>query len=134
MIWEWNGWHWSPQPSTKPWGVHVHLPGEVWSVHPASIPEDHRHCFRVVARRARAPFVERLDGIMTWLQGVPELNDTTSAVQWLSEVWRIEEESSANVQAPAFVELELGKMLLCDDGWLDKTELAWLRSRRVPCG
>ncbi len=128
-IWDWTGWHWALRPPSKPWGVHVNLPGEGWSVHPRSRPRNHRRCLRVVGGRISVPATQRSEAITLWLERVPELNDTTAAAQWLSEVWEIEEGCSLSLELPTFQELALGRMLLRDDGWLDVTERAWLITR-----
>jgi hypothetical protein len=132
MIWQWTGWHWRPPAPEKPWGVHVELPGERWSVHPGTYPDSHSRCLWLVQRRVPASRGGFSQAAETWLERVPEVHDAVSVTAWLREVWGAENMSPGTLVPSTFVELELGRMLLRDDGWLDRTELTWLRSRRAP--
>jgi hypothetical protein len=127
-VWEWNVWYWRPQPPKKQGGIHLDLPDEHWSVHVVEETRDHARCLRVVrgvvalrpSRRARA--------LREWLRDIPEVQDPVSVWKWLSDVWAWEDACSDRLESGAFMELELGRLLLRDDGWLDLAELEYLRT------
>ncbi len=126
-IWEWNVWYWRLQPSRKGRGVHVDLPPERWSVHTGATP-DHAVCLRVAKGSVRLRPLRRGRALREWQRDVPEVYDPRSVRRWLSEVWAWEDACGDSVESRSFVELELGRLLLRDDGWLDAGELAHLRT------
>ncbi len=126
-VWEWNVWYWRPQPSRKQGGLHVDLPGEHWSVHVVKEPEDHARCLRVVRGAMALRPTRAARAIREWLADAPEMQDPRPVWKWLSEVWAWEDACSDRLESGAFLELELGRLLLRDDGWLDPAELGYLR-------
>jgi hypothetical protein len=135
-IWEWNVWYWRPQPAKKRSGLHVELPGEHWTVHVGDEPQDHSQCLRVV-RGALPLRPSRLTrATREWLLDVPELQDPRVVWAWLAEVWASEQACTNKLDSGSFAELELGRLLLRDDGWLDLAELDYLRkhTRRSRAG
>lgn len=67
-----------------------------------------------------------------WRAGSSELIDRSSVDAWLDEVWRREAERqdpTTVFTSGSFLELELGRLLVGDDGWLDTGELHYLREK-----
>jgi hypothetical protein len=126
-VWSWNVWYWRPEPRRKGDGVHVALSDERWSVHPGIPAPDHARCLRVVPGSVRLRPRKRGRAISEWLRDAPETINRSAVHAWLWEAWLWEELCTDTVDSRSFVELELGRLLLRDDGWIDPVELAYLR-------
>ncbi|MBN1424002.1 hypothetical protein JXA88_05530 [Candidatus Fermentibacteria bacterium] len=125
-MWEWNVWYWRVIPPRKGAGIHVQGP-EPWCVHAEPSPVTHDRCRQVVPSPAPAPIVMRRHAFDQWCADTPELMNPQRVRCWLTEVWDSEEGCPDDRWRSSFRELELGRLLIRDDGWLDASELAYLR-------
>jgi hypothetical protein len=129
-IWEWRE-SWGAVIPAKGSTIKVRLGAEQWSVRVSEKPPRDDVPITITDGEVAAWPPPRPRAINNWLSHIPELNDRQAAAAWLREVWNqeVSRRNSANqLSADSFVELELGKLFLRDDGWLDEGELAWLRS------
>jgi hypothetical protein len=127
---EWNVWYWRVVAPGKGRGIHVDLDSEKWAVHAGSPLRDHSRCLSVVESRLALGSQQRNHAVTDWLLDVPELNNPTRARMWLGEVWNSGEKRRTVLVNSSFEELELGRLFLRDDGWLDRAELSYLRAHR----
>jgi hypothetical protein len=126
-IWEWNVWYWRVVPSVKRPVIRFHIPGDSSAFHQAPRSTARADILRIAStRRPLVPRV-RLHQIRVWLSDIPERNNPDRAKEWLNEVWELEGSCRSDFSNSSFVELELGGLLMRDDGWLDVGELSYLR-------
>lgn len=128
-MWEWNVWYWRVVPPRKGAGVHVEG-ADPWSVHAGTNFRGHARCLRVVPLSASPPLVHRRAAIDAWMKDAPEIMNPSRVRQWLNEVWESEKGCPEDRRRSSFVEQEVGRLLIRDDGWLDHGELAFLRRIR----
>ena len=129
-IWEWRE-SWGAVIPAKGSSLKVRLGTEQWSVRISEKPPRSDIPITVTNGEVVDWPPPRNRAIHNWLSHIPELNDRDAATAWLREVWNqeaLEPISPNRLSAHSFVELELGKLLLRDDGWLDRGELGWLRT------
>jgi hypothetical protein len=129
QIWEWNVWYWRVLPAQKGRGIHVELPGEAWAVHPGGSAFRHGRCLFIRPDERPVSTIFQSQAMRDWLADTPELNNPERARGWLHEVWSFEDRCQADLSSSSFRELELGRLLIRDDGWLDEAELAYLRTK-----
>ncbi len=132
-VWEWNVWYWRVVPPKKGGGVHVGGP-DPWTVHVGDGGRGHRRCRFVVPVPAPKPRVDQEEALDQWIADAPEVMNPRRVRAWLEEVWRNEEGCPDDLRRTSFRELELGRLLVRDDGWLDLGELACLRRTRQRVG
>jgi hypothetical protein len=120
-------WYWRIMPPKKGGGVLVKAGEHSWSVsaNPGRIVQ--KRMLQIAERPIPYPLVPRARALNAWLADIPELNDRERARAWLAEIWKSESECDTSVVGHSFVEQELGRLLLRDDGWLDEGELMYLR-------
>jgi hypothetical protein len=128
-IWEWNVWYWRTVPARKRAGVHVQSDAARWEVHVGNPLLNHDTCFFVVTKPLRQRSLQSHHVVERWIDDLPECRSHRIVATWLSEVWSIERGCPRQFSESSFTELELGRLLIRDDGWFDTGELTYLRTR-----
>jgi|GEM_PF-2999488 len=127
-IWEWNVWYWRIIPGKKNRGIHVDLPGNTWDVHSVNNVTNHDRCMFITLNTRPVIINKRINAERFWLADTPELNNPGRTRSWLRKIWKTEKGCHADLEASSFQILELGRLLIRDDGWLDLLELHYLES------
>jgi hypothetical protein len=128
-IWEWNVWYWRTIPAQKGAGIHVRTKADRWEVHPGGVPRDHDRCFFVVSKPVTRRPLRPHRVVERWIADAPECMNHRIVASWLLDVWSTELGCPWRLSDSSFTELELGRLLVRDDGWLDRAELTYLRAK-----
>ncbi len=126
MIWEWNVWYWRVMPPRKGQRVLVDTPSEAWSVCAGSSRREPAYDLQIIQSSDQYPRVTEARALRGWLSDIPELNNPGRARKLLRRIWHSEGPCTADFDNSSFRRLELARLLLRDDGWMDPLEFSYV--------